>query len=69
MAVQVAAEQSRGGRSPARGADPRRIGEILIETGAVTPEALAEALSVQHLENERVGDALVRLKHCSEWQV
>ena len=69
MAVQVAAEQSRGGRSPARGADPRRIGEILIETGAVTPEAPAEALSVQHLENERVGDALVRLKHCSEWQV
>ncbi|MBK8264483.1 MAG: type II secretion system ATPase GspE [Nannocystis sp.] len=49
--------------------DPRKLGEILIEIGAIGPESLAEALSVQHLEGERLGDALVRLKHCSEWSV
>ncbi len=49
--------------------DPRPLGEILIELGHVTPAGLAEALSVQHLEDERVGETLVRLKHCSDWQV
>ena len=49
--------------------DPRPLGEILIEMGAVGNEALAEALSVQHLEDERVGETLVRLKHTSEWNV
>jgi general secretion pathway protein E len=49
--------------------DARPLGEILIERGYVTPAGLAEALSVQHLEDERVGETLVRLKHCSEWQV
>ncbi|MCA9656223.1 MAG: Flp pilus assembly complex ATPase component TadA [Myxococcales bacterium] len=49
--------------------DTRPLGEIMIERGFVTPEALAEALSVQHLEDERLGETLVRLKHCSDWQV
>jgi general secretion pathway protein E len=49
--------------------DARPIGEILVELGFVSPAALAEALSVQHLEDERVGETLVRLKHCSDWQV
>ena len=49
--------------------DPRPLGEILIELGYVSPAGLAEALSVQHLEDERVGETLVRLKHCSDWQV
>jgi len=49
--------------------DSRPLGEILIELGHVAPPALAEALSVQHLEDERVGETLVRLKHCSDWQV
>ena len=49
--------------------DSRPLGEILIERGFVTPEALAEGLSVQHLEDERLGETLVRLKHCSDWQV
>ncbi len=49
--------------------EPRSLGELMIEAGAIGPDALAEALAVQHLENERVGQALVRLKHCSEWQV
>ncbi len=49
--------------------DPRPIGEILLEMGFVRPEALEEALSAQHLEDERVGETLVRLKHATEWQV
>ncbi|MCR9160931.1 MAG: GspE/PulE family protein [Nannocystaceae bacterium] len=49
--------------------DPRPVGEILVEAGFVTPEQLAEALSAQHLEDERVGETLVRLKHASGWQV
>ncbi len=49
--------------------DPRPLGEIMVERGYVGPEALAEALAVQHLEDERVGETLVRLKHCSDWQV
>ena len=44
----------------------RPIGEILLEMGAITPEQLAEALSAQHLEGERVGETLVRLNHCNE---
>lgn len=53
------------GRRP----DRRLIGELLLEAGACTPEGLAEALSAQHLEDERVGETLVRLKHCDEWAV
>ena len=49
--------------------DNRPLGEILIEMGFCGPDALAEALQVQHLEDERVGETLVRLKHASEWQV
>jgi general secretion pathway protein E len=49
--------------------DSRPLGELLIELGHVSPAALAEALSVQHLEAERVGETLVRLKHCGDWQV
>ncbi len=53
------------GRRP----DARLLGEILIEVGACTPEGLAEALGAQHLEAERVGETLVRLRHCTEWDV
>ena len=49
--------------------DARLIGEILLEMGAVSPEGLAEALSAQHLENERVGETLVRLKQATDWDV
>ncbi len=49
--------------------DSRPLGEILVELGFTTAEGLAEALSVQHLEDERVGETLVRLKHCTDWQV
>ncbi len=49
--------------------DTRPLGEILIENGAIGPDALKEGLAVQHLEDERIGETLVRLKHCSEWDV
>jgi general secretion pathway protein E len=49
--------------------DARPLGEILIAMGACTAEGLAEALGAQHLENERVGEALVRLRHCTDWDV
>jgi len=45
------------------------VGELLLEMGAIGPDHLQEALSVQHLEDERVGESLVRLRHCSEWDV
>ena len=47
----------------------RPIGELLIEMGALTAEGLAEGLAAQHLENEKIGETLVRLKHCSEWDL
>ncbi|MEZ4450209.1 MAG: type II secretion system ATPase GspE [Nannocystaceae bacterium] len=70
MAVEVASER-RGQPVVAlpRRPDRRPLGEILLERGAITPEGLAEALSAQHLENERIGETLVRLKHCPEWAV
>ncbi len=49
--------------------DQRPVGELLLEMGAIGPDHLQEALSVQHLEDERVGESLVRLRHCSEWDV
>ncbi len=49
--------------------DGRPIGELLIEAGVCTVEALAEALTAQHLEDERVGETLVRLRHVSEFDV
>ncbi|NVB36712.1 Flp pilus assembly complex ATPase component TadA [Pseudenhygromyxa sp. WMMC2535] len=52
--------------SPAPALDRRKIGELLLEAGVVTPEQLNEALAAQHLEDERVGETLVRLEHCSE---
>lgn len=49
--------------------DPRRLGEILLELGFVNAEQLAEGLAAQHLDNERVGETLVRLKYATPWQV
>jgi general secretion pathway protein E len=47
----------------------RPLGELLIEMRVLQAEALAEGLAAQHLEGERIGETLVRLKHCSEWDV
>ncbi|MGB1278014.1 MAG: GspE/PulE family protein, partial [Nannocystaceae bacterium] len=64
----IPGSQKSAAASPAR-PDGRRIGEILIEQGAIGPDALSEALQMQHLEDERVGEALVRLNHCTDWDV
>jgi general secretion pathway protein E len=56
---------------PPIGARPtaRPLGELLIEMRVLGAEALAEGLAAQHLEGDRIGETLVRLKHCSEWDV
>ncbi|EDM81070.1 type II secretion system protein E [Plesiocystis pacifica SIR-1] len=54
---------------PALGLERRPLGELLIDEGIITHEQLAEALSIQHLESERVGESLVRLEHCTELEV
>lgn len=46
----------------------KRIGDILIENAMITPDQLDDALS-KKLPNERVGQALVRLKYISEGQI
>lgn len=46
----------------------KRIGDILIENAMITPGQLEDALS-KKLPNERVGQALVRLKYISEGQI
>ncbi len=39
---------------------PRKLGEILVAEGALTPDALARALEVQALKGGRLGDILLR---------
>lgn len=46
----------------------KRIGDILIENAMITPGQLEDALA-KKLPNERVGQALVRLKYISEGQI
>ena len=46
----------------------KRIGDILIENGMITPDQLSDALD-KKLPGERVGQALVRLKYISEGQI
>ena len=49
--------------------DTRQLGEILLEMGVCNADQLAEALAAQHLEDERVGETLVRLKYVTDWDV
>ncbi len=46
-----------------------RIGEILLERAAITPEALAQGLADQNKPAERLGEALVRLGLVAERDV
>src|SRR5690554_2096533 len=79
MAGSAASSATSSAAGPAAGSAPgltmvpslerRPIGEILLEMGVITPEELSEALSAQHLEDERVGETLVRLDHCRELDV
>ncbi|MBX6378520.1 MAG: hypothetical protein IRY95_08225, partial [Clostridia bacterium] len=44
----------------------RRLGEALVEAGAITPHQLSAALDVQRREGGRLGEILVRLGYISE---
>jgi general secretion pathway protein E len=68
METQVST-QSGAKPAPVARPDRRQIGEILIETGVCDADQLAEALAAQHLEGERVGETLVRLKYATDWDV
>ena len=43
-----------------------RLGELLIETGLLTPSQLKQAISLQHREGGRLGDLCVRLGFCTQ---
>lgn len=47
-------------------ANERRLGEILIERGVLTPDRLEEALTVQKEKGGKLGEILVRLKMIEE---
>ncbi|WP_245913557.1 GspE/PulE family protein [Nannocystis exedens] len=70
-ALKTTAERNAGSTFAPLGVRPlaRPLGEILIEMGCITAEALAEGLQAQHLEGEKIGETLVRLKHCTEWDL
>lgn len=57
---QTSAPSSRDdGRGPSR--RPRKLGEILISEGKLTPEQLDEALSIQKRDSRDLGDILISL--------
>ncbi len=47
----------------------KRLGEILIEDGVLTPQSLEEALNHQKKEGGLIGQILIRLGYVSEEQV
>lgn len=51
------------------GTSKRRLGEILIEDGVLTPQSLEEALTQQKKEGGLIGQILIRLGYVSEEQV
>ena len=50
-------------------AQRRRIGDILVETGIITPEQLSQALERQRRTRDRLGRVLVELNMASERQI
>ena len=46
-----------------------RLGEILLQTGLITPAQLAQALAQQKVEGGRVGAILIKLGYLTEQQV
>jgi len=48
---------------------PKKLGEILIEQGVLTPENLEKALEVQKTESGLLGEILIRLKMLKEEDV
>ena len=66
MSQATATAMAAGDGAPNAAASRRRIGEILVEMGAIGPDALREALERQAAAEERVGEVLVRLGHCTD---
>lgn len=75
LASVVAEQWADIGRSTPRGADAaaneswRRLGEIFVERGFVTPEQLEQALARQRETGERVGEALVAQGSISKFEL
>ncbi len=45
---------------------PKQLGELLIESGVITPAQLKEALDVQKEKNELIGQILIGLGYATE---
>jgi type IV pilus assembly protein PilB len=54
---------------PGRQAQARRLGDVLIQAGIVTPDAIERALSIQRRNGGRLGSILVNLNLCSNEQL
>ena len=46
-----------------------KIGQILINMGAITPDQLDQALSMQKQNNLRLGEMIIKEKMCEEEKV
>ena len=47
----------------------RRIGDVLVENGLITPEQLQEALELQRQSGRRLGEILIEIGHVDESQM
>ncbi|MEN1759275.1 type II secretion system ATPase GspE [Anoxynatronum sibiricum] len=47
----------------------RRLGDLLVETGIITPDQLKEALTIQKESNKKIGEVLVEEGFISEKQI
>ena len=65
----VLAFQKRLGRSATDAAGPLQLGNLLVATGAITPEQLQDALQQQQQSKRRLGDTLVGAGYVSEPEI
>ncbi len=49
--------------------EKKKVGEVLLEAGLITPEQLENALNLQKGKNKRIGRILVELGYINEMQV
>ncbi|WP_283408554.1 type II secretion system ATPase GspE [Anoxynatronum buryatiense] len=47
----------------------RRLGDLLVETGIITPDQLKDALTIQKESNKKIGEVLVEEGYISEKQI
>ncbi len=65
----VLAFQKRLGRSATDAAGPLQLGNLLVATGAITPEQLQDGLQQQQQSKRRLGDTLVGAGYVSEPEI